>query len=114
MIKCATKRTKDLQRVNLYDLTCRMRAVWRKTRLWYMPLTKVFIRTDRYKLVRFYGEQDNWELFDLQEDPNEVNNIIENKNYTAVLDTLRGKLGELILKYEDKEAEQILRTAGEI
>src|SRR5690606_6510906 len=27
------------------------------------------VRTDRYKLVRFYGEKDFWELFDLESDP---------------------------------------------
>src|SRR5690606_14770338 len=33
------------------------------------------LRTDRYKLVRFYGGADSWELYDLQNDPHELNNI---------------------------------------
>ena len=30
------------------------------------------IRTDRYKLIHFYYDIDVWELYDLQEDPNEL------------------------------------------
>ena len=33
------------------------------------------IRTDRYKLMHFYYDIDTWELYDLQEDPNELNNL---------------------------------------
>lgn len=72
------------------------------------------IRTDRYKLVRFYGELNNWELFDLQKDPNELLNVIGHPDYSAVRESLHSKVRELILKYEDKEAEAVLRAAGEI
>jgi len=72
------------------------------------------IRTDRYKLVRFYGELNNWELFDLQKDPNELLNVIDHPDYRAVLESLRGRLQELIQTYEDKEAERVLRSASEI
>lgn len=34
------------------------------------------IRTERYKLIRFYGPHDDWELFDLQNDRLEVKNLI--------------------------------------
>ncbi len=27
------------------------------------------IRTEKYKLIRFYGPFDSWELFDIQKDP---------------------------------------------
>ncbi len=33
------------------------------------------VRTDRYKLIEFFGEGDYWELFDLAQDPQELNNI---------------------------------------
>ncbi|PRD56095.1 sulfatase family protein [Sphingobacterium gobiense] len=72
------------------------------------------IRTDRYKLVRFYGELNNWELFDLQKDPNELSNVIDDPDYSSVLDSLQDRLQRLILRYGDSEAEQILRAAGEI
>ena len=35
------------------------------------------IRTDRYKLIHFYYDIDEWELFDLKNDPNEMNNIYD-------------------------------------
>lgn len=66
------------------------------------------IRTDRYKLVRFYGEKDFWELYDLQEDPNELKNQYSNKKYTKLLPVLKEKLKALINQYDDKEARDIL------
>ena len=38
------------------------------------PDTPLAQRTDRYKLIHFYNE-DEWELFDLQSDPNEMRSI---------------------------------------
>ncbi|MFA6241262.1 MAG: sulfatase [Candidatus Hydrogenedentales bacterium] len=40
------------------------------------------IRTDRYKLMRFHGVWDRYELYDLQEDPDEMNNLIGNIELT--------------------------------
>ena len=34
------------------------------------------VRTDRYKLMKFHGVWDRYELYDLQEDPGERNNLI--------------------------------------
>ncbi|MBX7256675.1 MAG: sulfatase [Candidatus Hydrogenedentes bacterium] len=34
------------------------------------------IRTDRYKLMRYHGVWDRYELYDLQNDPNEMNNLL--------------------------------------
>ena len=33
------------------------------------------VRTGRYKLIEYYKEDGYWELFDLQEDPNELQNL---------------------------------------
>ncbi len=33
------------------------------------------VRTSRYKLMHFYNDIDHWELYDLQSDPNELNNL---------------------------------------
>ena len=34
------------------------------------------VRTERYKLIRFYGHDVvGWELFDLEKDPLEMNNV---------------------------------------
>ncbi len=60
------------------------------------------VRTDRYKLVRYYEPQwDTWEMFDLEEDPNEMNNIAENKDYAAIRSKLEQRLVELRQQYND-------------
>ena len=33
------------------------------------------IRNERYKLIHFYYDIDQWELYDLEQDPNELNNL---------------------------------------
>ncbi len=33
------------------------------------------VRTDRYKLIHFYHDVNKWELYDLKNDPSEMNNI---------------------------------------
>ncbi len=37
------------------------------------------IRTQQYKLIRFYGPADFWELYDLKKDPGELQNIYNKK-----------------------------------
>ncbi|WP_437919989.1 sulfatase family protein [Sphingobacterium sp. LRF_L2] len=68
------------------------------------------VRTDRYKLVRFYGPKDYWELYDLQKDPNELVNEYSNASYKKVISQLAGYLTESIDKYEDSEAKAILKA----
>lgn len=33
------------------------------------------VRNDRWKLIHFYNDIDQWELYDLQEDPHELRNL---------------------------------------
>lgn len=61
------------------------------------------LRTDRYKLVRFYGGLDNWEFYDLQADPEELNNLYGDGS-SEVIQSLKGRLTELINEYDDEEA----------
>ena len=39
------------------------------------------VRNDRYKLIHFYYDIDSWEFYDLQEDPQELNNLIDDPAY---------------------------------
>lgn len=66
------------------------------------------VRTAQYKLIRFYGDNDFWELFDLEKDPNELHNLYESDEYQAVVVELKAKLNELIAQYEDTDAARIL------
>ncbi|GLU51378.1 sulfatase family protein [Dyadobacter frigoris] len=71
-------------------------------------------RTSRYKLIRFYGPTDFWELFDLQKDPDELTNVFENKNYKQIVKDMKIKLKRLINQYQDDEALSILSNKKNI
>ena len=61
------------------------------------------IRTDRYKLMHFY-QFDVWEMYDLQEDPDELINIYETAD-TELVEKLKAELKALQEKYEDDSME---------
>jgi arylsulfatase A-like enzyme len=61
------------------------------------------VRTDRYKLIHFYDLIDSWELYDLKNDPNEMNNLIQHPEYEQIVKDLKNKLKELQTKYKDEE-----------
>jgi arylsulfatase A-like enzyme len=58
------------------------------------------IRTDRYKLIRFY-QLDEWELYDLEADPDELTNQYSNPEYAAVIRQLKVDLNALRTHYQD-------------
>jgi hypothetical protein len=66
------------------------------------------IRTNKYKLIRFYGPHDSWELFDLEQDRAEVNNLINDPDKKGVVDELKKRLRELIIQYKDEDAMKII------
>ena len=53
------------------------------------------IRTDRYKLIHFYYDIDQWELYDLHNDPNELNNLFGNDKYADIISDLKSELYNL-------------------
>ena len=59
------------------------------------------IRTDRYKLIHFYHDIDEWELYDLAKDPDELNNVYDVPAYAGTRDTLHLKLSKLMMQYGD-------------
>ena len=59
------------------------------------------VRTDRYKLIHFYNDIDDWELYDLEEDPYEVNNLYQDPDYQSLTDSLKSELARLIDFYGD-------------
>ncbi len=64
------------------------------------------LRTKRYKLIFFYGlplgkkgavdkpTKVGWELYDLEKDPKEVNNVYKNPEYFSVVKQLKAKLNK--------------------
>ncbi|MEW4924871.1 sulfatase [Algibacter sp. 2305UL17-15] len=63
------------------------------------------VRTDRFKLIHVYDDIDEWELYDLKEDPSEVNNVINDDAYNEVEQILRQRLAELQEQYHVTEKE---------
>lgn len=61
------------------------------------------VRTERYKLMHFYYDIDAWELFDLQEDPHELNNVYDNPAYAGIVADLKIELERLMEKYGDSD-----------
>ena len=61
------------------------------------------ITTDKYKLIHFYYDMDDWELFDLEKDPNEMHDVYNDPAYAEVQADLHKQLEELRAKYEDSD-----------
>lgn len=57
------------------------------------------VRTDRYKLIHFY-DVNEWELFDLEKDPQEMSSQYHNPEYTEIRKQLTKELNSLRAKYE--------------
>jgi arylsulfatase A-like enzyme len=60
-------------------------------------------RTDRYKLIHFYYDVDEWELYDLEKDPYEMRNVYNNPAYVEVQEMMHGKLVDLRKEYGDSD-----------
>ena len=59
------------------------------------------VRTDRYKLMHFYNDIDVWELYDLQNDPMEMNNIYNKPGTEEITKQLMDELHKLQKQYND-------------
>jgi arylsulfatase A-like enzyme len=60
------------------------------------------VRTERYKLI-YFNRIKEWELFDLQKDPHELNNVYGNPDYAATVKELTGELGRLRQELDDHD-----------
>jgi len=61
------------------------------------------IVTEEYKLIHFYDDIDEWELYDRKNDPQEMQSVYDDPDYTDVVKDLEKKLAELRVKYKDSE-----------
>ena len=71
------------------------------------------IRTDRYKLIHFYYDIDEWELYDLEIDRQEMTNLADDPEYAEVLGELKEELQKLRVLYEDTDNEKFLPVSPE-
>ncbi|MGE5419711.1 MAG: sulfatase [Chloroflexota bacterium] len=61
------------------------------------------ISTERYKLIHFYNDIDEWELFDMKKDPMEMKNVYNDPSYSKVKADLHKRLEAARVKFKDTE-----------
>jgi arylsulfatase A-like enzyme len=54
------------------------------------------MRTRKYKIAHFYYNIDVWELYDLEKDPHELNNVFKDPAYADVAKEMQAKLKQLM------------------
>ena len=62
--------------------------------------TTFAIRTNDFKLIQYHGIWDTDELYDMRTDPQEMNNLIENRDHLKTVVTLRQRLYRLLTNSE--------------
>jgi hypothetical protein len=68
--------------------------------IWHKVQPHYGVKTDRYKLMHFYYSMDEWELYDLKNDPNEMNNIYSEAS-PELIESLKKELEALRKEYKD-------------
>jgi alpha-L-rhamnosidase len=63
------------------------------------------LRTKDWKYFRYVNDQSIEELYNLKEDPKEINNLAKNAQYQEKLKAFRNKTNKLILEYSDEFSE---------
>lgn len=65
---------------------------------WVFPHTPTTyaIRTDKFKFIQYHGVWDTSELYDLENDPREMNNLINSSEHKTLVRELREKLFSMI------------------
>ncbi|MHC4945045.1 MAG: sulfatase/phosphatase domain-containing protein, partial [Planctomycetota bacterium] len=66
------------------------------------------VRTGRYKLIHFYYDIDAWELYDLKEDPHELNNVYDDSAYESVKKMMHAELERLRAQYGDTDQDAFM------
>lgn len=66
------------------------------------------IRTSKHKLIHFYYDIDAWELYDLEEDPNEISNVYGKSEYQNITRKLKIELQKLREQYNDADETKYL------
>jgi arylsulfatase A-like enzyme len=69
------------------------------------------IRTHRYKLIWFEAPENSWELYDLQQDKLEVNNLYGKREHAGLVKDLQQQLIQLALNYKDEDGAGRIKAA---
>lgn len=113
----------DLTRADANDTDWRSELVYEYFWEYNFPHTPTTfaIRTDRYKYIQYHGIWDTDELYDMQADPNETNNLIDAPEHADLIAELRDRLFELrqsedgrnVVPYNNKTGPMFVRRTGQ-
>lgn len=104
---------KDMQGKSLVPLLKGKKELWDRDAVYYhyyeYPAEHAVkrhygIATQKYKLIHFYYDVDEWELYDSAKDPNEINNVYQDPNYADIVTELKAKLKDLRKQYKDSDS----------
>ena len=102
----------DMQGESLIPLLQGNESAWDREEVYYhyyeypavhMVKRHYGIVTEEYKLVHFYFDVDEWELYDRLKDPSEMKNVYDDPAYAKVVADLKERLAALRVKYKDSE-----------
>ena len=62
---------------------------------WHSVKRHYGVRTNDYKLIHFYNDVDEWELYDLKKDPHEMCNVYNDPGYAPVRSDMHARLEKL-------------------
>ncbi|MDP9230943.1 MAG: DUF4976 domain-containing protein, partial [Bacteroidota bacterium] len=105
-----------MQGISLVQLLTGKQKSYPRTNLYYhyyeypadhTVLPHLGIRGQRYKLIYFYTVNE-WELYDLQKDPNEQHNLANSQAHQAIFNKMKKELIQQRNVYDDHE------SAGEL
>ncbi len=60
------------------------------------------VRTKKYKLIHFYEDIDQWEMYDLSKDPKEMKSVYGDPDYASIQAELHQELKRLQKEYGDE------------
>jgi arylsulfatase A-like enzyme len=104
---------KDMQGESLIPLMRGDTKSWNRSSVYYhyyeypavhMVKRHYGIVTKAYKLVHFYNDVDEWELYDRLKDPREMKNVYDDPAYTNIVKDLKAKLVDLRIHYKDSDS----------
>ena len=106
------KKPEDMQGASFRDIVNQKGGTWRDAIYYtyyeypsvHMVKRHYGVRTDRYKLIHFYYDIDEWELYDLEQDPSEMNNLYDSSKYSDIQKRMHLRLSELREKYGDSDS----------
>jgi len=104
--------SQDLQGESFREIVSKKTSKWRDAIYYtyyeypsvHMVKRHYGVRTERYKLMHFYYDINEWELYDLEKDPSEMNNLYNQQEYVNIQQQMHLRLSELRKKYGDSDS----------